>query len=86
MSIWIREGPVGICARCQRKMLLAKLSPDPNAPGLMVCDEDRDLFDPYRLPARKPENITLQRPRPDVQLAAPTSPGLDEILESEFST
>jgi hypothetical protein len=50
-------------------MLLSELSPDPNYPGLMVCEEDRDEYDPYRLPARQTENITLRFPRPDTPLS-----------------
>lgn len=60
---------IGLCARCSKKFLLARLSPDPNSPGLMVCDEGcRDQYDPYRLPARQTENITLPFTRPDVPL------------------
>lgn len=59
---------IGICARCSRKMPLAELSPDPNSPGLLVCEEDLDLLDPYRLPARVTEDITLPFVRPDVPL------------------
>ncbi len=68
---------IGICARCSRKMPLGELSPDPNSPGLLVCAEDLDLLDPYRLPARVTEDITLPFVRPDVPLnehAAPTLP------------
>jgi len=64
---------IGICARCQRKMSLDDLMPDPNSPGLRVCEMDRDQFDPYRLPARQPERITLAFPRPDVPVT--TNPG-----------
>lgn len=59
---------IGICARCQKKFPLAELGPDPNAEGLMVCTMDRDVLDPYRLPARSAENITLPFNRPDVPL------------------
>ena len=38
---------------------------DPNAPGLRVCFEDRDQLDPWRLPPRSPDRITLDHPRPD---------------------
>jgi hypothetical protein len=38
----------------------------------MVCDVDRDEFDPYRLPARQPEKITLPFTRPDTPI--PTNP------------
>ena len=60
---------IAICGRCSRKFLLAELSPDPNSPGLMVCKEDLDDYDPYRLAARQPESINLQFPRPDANLA-----------------
>jgi hypothetical protein len=56
---------IGICARCSRKFLLAKLKPDPNYPALMVCDEDRDEYDPYRLAPRRPDQIVLPFNRPD---------------------
>lgn len=59
---------IGLCARCSRKFPLAQLRPDPNSPGLMVCDDDADEFDPYRLPARQTENITLPFTRPDLPL------------------
>ena|SRR5712672_3359546 len=56
---------IGICARCSRKLPIAQLSPDPNSPGLLVCELDLDLLDPYRLPARVTEDITLPFVRPD---------------------
>lgn len=65
---------VGICARCSRKMSLTELHPDPNSPGLMVCDADRDDFDPWRLAARPPDNIALRFARPDTPLDAPGTP------------
>src|SRR5580692_3126199 len=72
---------IGICARCSRKMFLEELSPDPNSPGLMVCEEDKDVLDPYRLPARQTEQITLPFCRPDVPLTDPSPPlSVQEIL------
>jgi len=59
---------VGVCDRCNRKFPIGELSPDRNSPGLMVCADDNDKFDPWRLPARKTEDITVQRPRPDTPL------------------
>lgn len=56
---------IGLCARCSRKFPLAKLSPDPNYPAMMVCAEDRDNYDPYREAPRQPDNITLPFTRPD---------------------
>lgn len=60
---------IGICARCALKFPLHKLHPDPNIPGLMVCEKDRDKFDPYRLAPRAPETVTLPFVRPDESLS-----------------
>lgn len=73
MSIWLDPTGkstygIGICDRCKRKFSLDDLAPDPNVPGLKVCAADRDDYDPYRLPARQTENITLKFVRPDVDL------------------
>ena len=59
---------IGICGRCSIKMPLDKLLPDPNYPGLLVCEKDRDQYDPYRLPARQPDNILLPFTRPDAPI------------------
>ena len=61
---------IGICGRCSRKFPIDELMPDPNYPGLRVCRKDLDEFDPYRLPARPPENIAVRSPRPDTPLDA----------------
>lgn len=73
MSIWLNPTGkstfgIGICDRCKEKMSLEDLFPDPNAPGLRVCLQCRDVFDPYRLPARVAENISLPFTRPDEPL------------------
>jgi len=60
---------VAVCDRCNRKMAYVDLFPDPNFPGMRVCKEDLDNFDPWRLPARQTENIALRFPRPDVSVA-----------------
>lgn len=59
---------IAICGRCSRKFPYDDLMPDPNYPGLRVCKDDLDDYDPYRLPARQTENITLRFPRPDTPL------------------
>ena len=59
---------IAICGRCSRKFPYDDLMPDPNFPGLRVCKDDLDEYDPYRLPARQTENITLRFPRPDTPL------------------
>lgn len=63
---------IGICGRCSRKLPLEELHSDPNYPGLKVCEKDLDDFDPYRLPARQTENITLPFVRTDAPI--PTNP------------
>jgi hypothetical protein len=61
---------IGLCARCSRKMSLDELFSDPNSPGLRVCREDLDQLDPYRLPPRQPDQITLPFVRPDAPLVS----------------
>ena len=63
---------IGICGRCSRKFPLHMLHSDINFPGLRVCDADLDQLDPYRLPARQTENITLPFLRTDTPI--PTNP------------
>jgi hypothetical protein len=60
---------VAICDRCSRKFAYVDLMPDPNFPGMRVCKDDLDKFDPWRLPAIQTENIALRFPRPDVSIA-----------------
>ena len=81
---------VALCGRCSRKMFLSELAPDPNYPGLMVCEADRDQYDPYRLAPRPPDQIVLPFVRPDTSLATRPS-GLiqeagDEFITSESDT
>jgi len=64
---------IGICARCSRKFRLAELSSDPNSPGLKVCREDIDDYDPYRLAPRKEDQIVLPFNRPDLPLTTKPS-------------
>lgn len=59
---------VGLCGRCSRKLPLAELSPDPNYPNLMVCREDSDDYDPYRLAAKPEDQVVLPFVRPDLPL------------------
>ena len=56
---------IGICGRCGLKFPYDDLIQDPNYPGLYVCQDDVDNLDPWRLPARETENISLDHPRPD---------------------
>jgi hypothetical protein len=59
-----------ICDRCKMKRPHAEARNDPNFPGLRVCGQGcADEKDPYRLPARPTERITIRFPRPDVSVA-----------------
>lgn len=64
---------VAVCDRCRRKFPIGALKADPNSPGLMVCDADRDEYDPYRLAPRVTESITLPFVRREFDIA--TNPG-----------
>ena len=59
---------VALCARCSRKFKLAELQPDPNLPNLMVCRDDLDEYDPYRLTPRAEDQVVLPFVRPDTPL------------------
>lgn len=61
---------VFICDRCKMKRPYSDMRPDGNIPAIKVCSEScSDQFDPYRLPARQPEKITIRFPRPDIDIA-----------------
>jgi hypothetical protein len=56
---------LALCGRCSRKFKLGELLSDPNSPGLMVCRDDVDDYDPYRLAPRDNDQIVLPFVRPD---------------------
>lgn len=58
---------IAICPRCQRKVCYDDLRKDPNNSNY-YCGECVDVLDPWRLPARQTENITLDHPRKDEEL------------------
>lgn len=64
---------VGICDRCKRKFPIGDLKPDRDTPGLLVCDDDNDERDRYKLPPRKPDAILLRTIRPDISIAEDAS-------------
>lgn len=65
---------VFVCPRCKMKRAYVDQVRDPNT-GLMVCNQGcADLLDPYRLPPRKTEDISLRYPRPDEDLTNPDPP------------
>lgn len=68
---------IAICDRCKRKHPLVSLNPDRNSPGLRVCDLCNDEYDPWRLPARQPDQITISFPRPDTPLITTSPPDVN---------
>lgn len=62
------KGPIAICGRCGFKMQHRDLTEDRNVPGLWVCEECNDERDPYKLPPPRPDDITIDHPRPDEPL------------------
>lgn len=77
---------IGICARCSRKFKLAELHPDPNYPNLMVCKEDTDEYDPYRLAPRPPDQIVLPFNRPDTPINTHPAGVIQEAGDEFFIT
>ena len=81
-----------ICARCKMKRPADEAQPDRNFPGLIVCQQGcNDELDPYRLPARKTEKITIRYPRPDVSVAVTgnelvTDPSGNYIISTQQNT
>ncbi len=59
-----------IAALEARKVQYDDLRQDPNT-KVWVCESCVDLYDPWRLPARNPENISLDHPRPDSDMGFP---------------
>ena len=59
---------IAVCARCGIKMPRARLSSDPNYPGLMVCSDDLDTLDPWRLAPRAEDQLVMEWVRPDVAI------------------
>ena len=77
---------IAICARCSRKFLMAELQSDPNYPGLMVCAEDVDDYDPYRLAPRAPDKIILPFNRPDTPVNTRPAGVIQEAGDEFFTT
>jgi len=74
MSLWLNtEGltslAIAICDRCKMKRPIVDMYSDPNQPGVFACIDCIDEFDPWRLPARESEDITLEHPRPDLDIS-----------------
>lgn len=73
MSLYLDVKDVGgtmaiaVCLRCNQKIYYGDLKMDPNNKNY-YCKDCVDLYDPWRLPARRAEDIGLQHPRPDTDI------------------
>jgi hypothetical protein len=77
-TLGLSDIAIAVCDRCKMKRTHASMRSDPNFAGLLVCSEGcADEKDPYRLPARKTERITIRFPRPDVPLNDLDTPAPD---------
>ncbi len=59
---------IAVCQRCAKKVYYGDLVKDPNN-GAYYCPQCVDIYDPWRLPARRTEDISLNHPRPDTELS-----------------
>jgi hypothetical protein len=75
---------VAVCDRCRLKLPYVALSADRNAPGLRVCKDCNDELDPYRLPARQPEDITLPHARPDEPITTASDTFPSGAVDGEY--
>jgi hypothetical protein len=58
---------IAICPRCRKKIQYDDLVQDPNDKQ-DYCADCVDEYDPYRLPARRTEDISLKNPSTDEEL------------------
>lgn len=61
---------IAVCDRCKMKFPIGALHADRDKAALRVCDQCNDEYDPYKLPARQTEDITVRYPRPDEPMGA----------------
>ena len=63
-----------VCPRCKMKRAVVDQVKDPNT-GLIVCNQGcSDLKDPYRLPSKPADKLSIRYPRPDTDLINPDPP------------
>lgn len=62
---------VAICYRCKMKRYYGDLQKDPNNQQYYCRFGCIDEYDPYRLPAKQPDQFVLQYPRPEEPLVPP---------------
>jgi hypothetical protein len=59
---------IATCYRCGMKRYYGDLEKDPNNQNYFCKHGCIDIYDPWRLPARQAEDISLHHPRPDTTL------------------
>ena len=65
---------IAICPRCKMKRAYVDFVFDPNT-QLRVCRFGcADLKDPYRMPSKNPDKLSVKYPRPDEDLVNPDPP------------
>lgn len=57
-----------ICDRCRIRGAAADMIHDPDKPGLFVHKDCADAIDPWKLPGRQTEDVSIPSPRPDVEI------------------
>lgn len=57
-----------ICDRCRLRGKFSEMTEDPDSPGLWVHKDCADQLDPWKLPPRVSENVTVPHPRKDAPL------------------
>jgi hypothetical protein len=80
MSLWLNTRgkasvAIAVCDRCHTKAAYSDLVKDPDLPGLRVHPNCADQRDPWKLPPRQTELISLEYPRPDVSIATTVDDG-----------
>lgn len=78
-----------ICDRCRLRGAAADMIPDRDKPGLFVHPHCADDIDPWKLPPRQAEDVSIPHPRRDVvpPIAAPglaTNPYMPALLYDNF--
>lgn len=58
-----------ICDRCHIRGAAADMITDPDKPGLFVHKHCADQYDPWKLPPRQADKISIDHPRPDVSMS-----------------
>ena len=63
-----------ICDRCKMIKRFSEMVEDEDKQGLWVCRDCSDQIDPWKLPPRESEDVTIPHPRPDSFEGSPTPP------------